>query len=133
MAASSRFFRRLAACLLVVLCAGTAAWICSRESCETLWAIVSSASSDESAVERSQPVRTGERQSALEVSAPINTAGRPVELSPQEKLNARVEAALDTVQPVDGGPSVSAGLSAAEAPSQILQKPEMEVMAARSN
>lgn len=115
MAASSRFFRRLAACLLVVLCAGTAAWICSRESSETLWAIVSSASSDESTVEQGQ-ARVSEKQSALEVSAPISTSERPAELSPQEKLNARVDAALGTVQPMDGGPSVSAGLSAVEAP-----------------
>ena len=39
MAASSRPFRRFAACIVVVLCAGAAAWVCNRESCEALWTI----------------------------------------------------------------------------------------------
>uniref|UniRef100_UPI004063000C hypothetical protein n=1 Tax=Mailhella sp. TaxID=1981029 RepID=UPI004063000C len=81
MAASSRPFRRFAACVVVVLCAGGAAWVCNRESCEALWSIVSSASSD--ALSERQGERIREQQSPLEVAAAISTGERPVELSPQ--------------------------------------------------
>ena len=112
MAASSRPFRRFAACIVVVLCAGAAAWVCNRESCEALWTIVSSASSD--ALPERQGERIREQQSPLEVTAAISTGERPVELSPQEKLNARVEAALEEARPMEGGPGVSAELTVSE-------------------
>ena len=112
MAASSRPFRRFAACIVVVLCAGAAAWVCNRESCEALWTIVSSASSD--AMPERQGERIREQQSPLEVTAVISTGERPVELSPQEKLNARVEAALEEARPMEGGPGVSAELTVSE-------------------
>ena len=122
MAASSRPFRRFAACVIVVLCAGAAAWVCNRESCEALWTLVSSASSE--ALPDRQEERIKEMQSPLEVAAAISTGERPVELSPLEKLNARVEAALEEASPVEGGPGVSAALTVSESqPEEKTQDP----------
>lgn len=114
MAASSRTFRRVAACAVIILCAGAAAWVCNRESCEALWSIVSSASSD-SLTDVQQGERIQEKHSPLEVAAAINTGERPLELSPQDRLNARVDAALEEARPMEGGPGVSAALTSKEA------------------
>lgn len=111
MADSSRKFRNVAACVLVLCCLGAAAWfllpegavpvvdearVAVRNMTDAALEGVSSAAPASSPSRKTDEGGAQDKDPGREVSAALNDGPRPVPTDPQQELLARVESAMTT-------------------------------------
>ena len=104
MASSSRSFRKLAACVLVLCCLGGAAWYFLPEKVESTVESARNAvrhltgETTEKTGDAGTPAEVssaaGEENSPRQVGAALTTEGRPAPVDPQAELLARVDRAM---------------------------------------